>query len=224
MNNTDVEEKNFYIVISADIINSRKYEADELAITLERKLELLNEVVKNEYGIDRKFYSSRGDEIQIIMPFNKSFPKILMLTFSFLRPLKLRVGLGIGEFEGEFKENSWDMNGSIFLYARNKLDELKKSKGYSGLVGTSYNKLDYICKNVLYLNFIFVNMITEKQWEAIKFSLTNKNVSEITGELGITSSSYYERLSKSNLAEILVGFETIYKILGMLGNTMEENE
>ncbi len=206
-------DQNRLIVISADIINSKKYAVEDLDEILEIKLGELNESIKKNLDIDRKFYKSRGDEIQIILPLSiKSFG-VLLLTLCYLRPLKLRYGIGIGEYKGQFEENSWDMNGQIFVYARNQLDKLKKSKKYAGLIESGDKEVDEMCNLILSVTNVLVNKITDKQWEAIKYPLLLMDATVAIEELGISSASYYERLSLSNIYEIVEGFDAIWDVL-----------
>ncbi len=206
-----------YIVISFDVIDSKTYKVETLDDILDNQLNQLNKVLENKYGVHRKFCSSRGDEIQIIMPLDEGFAKIIMLSLSYLRPLKLRFGMGVGEYGGEFKENSWDMNGDIFVYARNQLENLKKVKKYMGLVESNQKQVDSICNNIMYVTAVLLNKITEKQWEVIRMVLANTKTEEILEKLNISSSSFYERLATSNLKEILSGFQAISEILELRG-------
>lgn len=204
--------KDTYMVITMDVIASSKLTPNELKKRLEENVNTINTLIP-ELDLDNKFYISRGDELQIIMPFNDKFGEILMITFFYICDLKLRYGISVGKLDGELKENSWDMNGEIFWNARDALDDIKKSKVYSGKIKTNYEKTDKVCNEILQITNLLINKITDKQWVVVLSEILNTDKKQVLEFLKISESSYYDRIKLSNLKEILKGFDAIYTIL-----------
>lgn len=207
--------KDTYIVISMDVINSSDLSPNELKEHLDKKINDLNEIMINRYNLNRKFYTSRGDEIQIIMPFNNKFGLIILIALYNINiyGLKVRYGISVGKLEDDLKENSWDMNGQIFWNTRDALDDVKKSKIYDGKIKTNYETTDKVCNDILEIVNLLINKITPKQWQIIPIEISAEDKEIVLTKIGISKSSYYDRLKGSNIKEILKGFDTIYTIL-----------
>lgn len=204
-----------YIVITMDIVESSKMGYAQFEEELHEKISLLNKVIERIYGIKRKYYISRGDEIQILFPFNKSFGEIMLLTLSYLYPFEIRYGLSIETIDTEIKQNSWDMNGPIFWNARDQLEKIKKASSYEGLIMSGYSNTDRICNRILPLINKSFSKITKKQWIAIKYELSKESLEESIDIIGISKTSYYDRLNVSNISEILSSFVAIYDLMEM---------
>jgi len=207
------ESTNEYTVITMDIIKSSEMNYNKFNEELNNKINSLNFVIKDSYSYEREYFISQGDEIQILCPFDNRIGYLLLLTFCYLRPFKVRYGISFGEMDNELKRNSWEMNGPIFWNARDCLSKLKNSKEYNGLVVSEYNYVDKLCNNILALINMVINKITDKQWDAIKFELSKKNLDIALNQLNISKTSYYDRLNVSNIFEIINSFETIVEIM-----------
>lgn len=208
--NTDEDE---YVVITMDIIKSSDLDYNEFNLRLKNKIKTLNEIINREYGYNRNYYISQGDEIQIVCEFDDNIGSLLMLTLSHLYPFKVRYGLGIGDIGEELKKNSWEMNGPIFWNARDQLIKVKNSKDYDGRIISSNIQVDQMCNNILPLINENINKITVKQWEVIKSEMSKMSMQETISQIGISKTSYYDRLSVSNIDEILRAFKTIIKLI-----------
>ena len=117
-----------------DIVKSTNLHYNKFNDMLKNKIEKINNVIQNFYGYDRIYNISQGDEIQILIPFDRNLGNIIMLTLCYLVPFKSRYAISLGDFDDNIKRNSWDMNGPIFWNARDKLEKLKNSKKYDGLI------------------------------------------------------------------------------------------
>lgn len=202
-----------YVVITMDIIKSSEMDYNKFNLELNNKIKALNLVIKNSYNYEREFFISQGDEIQIVCPFDNRIIYLLMLTLCYLHPFKVRYGVSFGEIDSELKKNSWEMNGPIFWNARDCLTKLKNSKDYDGLVVSAYNYVDKLCNNILSLINKVISKITDKQWDAIKFELSKIDLDIALKELNISKTSYYDRVSVSNISEIINSLEAIVEIM-----------
>lgn len=202
-----------YIVITMDISKSSKLDYQAFNRMLREKIDLINEAIVQIYGHDRAYHISQGDEIQILFPFNEGLGKLMMLTLSYLSPFEVRYGISIGEIDGEIRKNSWEMNGPIFWNARDQLEKVKNKSGYSGRIISGYSQTDQVCNHLLPLINATITRITEKQWEAIRYELLGFDLEQALEKIGITKTSYYDRLSASNLEDVLLSFRALYDLM-----------
>ena len=202
-----------YIVITMDISKSSKLDYQTFNRILREKIDLINEAIVQIYGHDRAYHISQGDEIQILFPFNEGLGNLMMLTLSYLSPFKVRYGISVGEIVGEIRNNPWEMNGPIFWNARDQLEKVKNKSGYSGRIISGYSQTDQVCNYLLPLMNSTITRITEKQWEAIRYELLGLDLEQALEKIGITKSSYYDRLSASNLEDILLSFRALYDLM-----------
>ncbi|WXR60452.1 hypothetical protein WG909_09000 [Peptostreptococcaceae bacterium AGR-M142] len=209
-----------YIVISMDIIKSTKIDYKKFNKDLNEKVKNLNNFINKIYNTNREFHISQGDAIQIIIPFSDIFIYLLISAIAHLRPYKLRYAISVGSFDSELKKNSWDMNGPIFWNASDCIAKLKKSTNYDGLILSEYSHSDLICNNILSLINVNLSKITDKQWEAIKLDLSNEESKSIEKKLNITLTSYYERLSNSNISNIIEALQSIVEIIKKRGSIL----
>ncbi len=202
-----------YIVMTMDIIKSSNMAYNEFNKCLNQKVEALNAVIKSVYNYNRSYYISQGDEIQILCNFDETIGELFILTLSFLQPFKVRYGMGIGNIEEDLKRNSWEMNGPIFWNARDQLIKLKKAKDYEGLIISDNSSIDQMCNDILPLINESISKVTDKQWEVIKAELSKVSMHETISKIGISKTSYYDRLNSSNIDSIMKAFKTIIRLI-----------
>lgn len=203
-----------YSVITMDIIDSSKKSHKEFNLELEEKVKKLNKTINNLLAYDRKFYISQGDEIQMLCPFDDRIESLLLITLSILSPLKCRFALSIGEInEEDIRENSWEMNGPVFWNARDRLAQTKKSKNYNGVVASEYAKADKICNLLIQPILVLINQMSQKQWEAILEQFINDDIKVSAERLGISPSSFYDRINSSNIDEISTGLKGLIELI-----------
>lgn len=207
-----------YIVITMDIVKSTKIDYQSFNQKLEENVKKLNEIIIQKYTHNRTYSISQGDELQIIYPFKDGIGDMMMLTLSYLYPFVARYGISIGEIQNNLKINSWEMNGPIFWNARDQLEKLKSASSYDGLIISGFNKADKICNSILPLVNRSLGKMTDKQWEAIRYELSNQNFDKILKKLGIGKSSYFERLDVSNLSSVLSSFDAIFELMQIRRN------
>lgn len=204
---------NEYAVITIDIIESSKMTYLDFNNDLKNKVRYLNEAISSRLNYDRAYYISQGDEIQILCPIDDRLGKLFAITLSSLRPYKFRYAISFGIVKEKLEENSWNMNGPIFWNARDKMNLLKKSKEYKGILVSEFNYLDSICNKFLAIINIQIERISEKQWEAILLYLIKEDVNEIMEDMRISKTSFYDRISTSNVEEIIDSFDAIVELM-----------
>ncbi|TYB81560.1 MAG: hypothetical protein FXF54_14580 [Kosmotoga sp.] len=152
-----------FVVITADIVKSREQDALRGKIVEEIKI-----FDCPDFAIP--FSVSRGDELQAVLKKPDNIARIIRRLRYFVKPLKLHIGVGIGEIDKhklQKAQSSWDLTGEIFIRARDALDIAKDSKLYKTFVKTNDESAD------IYLNTIFLLLDsiesdwTKKQWKAV---------------------------------------------------------
>ncbi len=159
------EEK--FAALTADIIGSRKLKDQGFSRNqIEKAISQLN--TAREAFIVSKFCLLRGDEIQgVIFPPREAIVMVRYLRF-YLRPVQIRVGIGIGDITTEIdKNNPWNMDGSSFHRAREALEEIKLSRHPATFINSLEEDFDYNLNVILALMDVISNRWTDGQWEAI---------------------------------------------------------
>ena len=127
-------------VITGDIINSRKVNADEW-------LPKLKEFLANTTNNHEKWEIYRGDSFQIQVEVNQALEtalciKALIKTNSLI---DVRMSIGIGEctFQGE---NITESNGSAFIHSGEAFEKIKKN---TLILKTPFDEIDEYFRNWL---------------------------------------------------------------------------
>jgi hypothetical protein len=159
-----MKSESTYIAVTADMIGSRK---DAAAVDRAgAKLNLFNSLFQDLLAV--KFTLFRGDEIQGVFLPSKGIPRLIRQFRTHLRPLALRIGVGIGQIErGREREYSWQMDGSAFHRSRNALEQIAGSRiAATRFAGPAAAQLETI--NMLYtLVDAIESQWSEKQWQAV---------------------------------------------------------
>ena len=156
-----------FAVLTADVIGSRKLKDRDLSRKqIEKAISELNTARKA--FIVSKFSLLRGDEIQgVIFPPQEAIVMARFLRF-YLRPVRVRIGIGIGDIATEIDENNpWNMDGNAFHRARKALEEIKISRQPVTFINSAEENFDYNLNVILALMDVISNRWTDGQWEAI---------------------------------------------------------
>lgn len=199
-----------HLVITCDVIDSKKHENfDEL---LKGKMKILNEKLFDTVSL---FTVSRGDEIQGILKYDKNLFKNIKILRGALYPLKLRVGIGIGEIpihEVDYN-NSWNMNGEAFYLARNALLFVSKEK----IISTHFESDKKGIANILNSFFILHDSIVvkwnEKNWEIAMVYERTQSYAETANLFGISRSAVWQKIKAMKFDSILNSEEYLVKEL-----------
>ncbi|NPV54593.1 MAG: hypothetical protein HPY71_13930 [Firmicutes bacterium] len=201
-------------VITADIIQSRL--ARDLVLSLPEKLSRLTHPL-----VATTFSMSRGDEIQAVCRGYLQAPEVVRQLRFFCLPLRLRVGIGVGELENNYwSPNPWDMNGSAFVRARESLESLEsRGKGVQAYTRTrtvvsSGNKdFDSVVNAILVLMDTIQDRWTQAQWDAIHAYERLGTYSEAGKALGIALQNVQKRCKAAHWAAVRQAEEAI-RLLG----------
>ncbi len=199
---------NYYFVLNIDFIDSR--DIANFDVVLKQKVQDVNNLIQSVYQVDRAYSISRGDEIQLFLRYDEVVFDILLLTMAIMHPLKFRYGMSIGTFDGELKDNSYDMNGKILWRSRDAIEGVKNKSTISSNVKTAKEDFNTMANAMFELVNLLLDKITSKQWEVIKHILMEWDLKTIASELDITESSVYDRINKSGIKSIRASLRTLY--------------
>ncbi len=158
-----------HAVLIADVVASST-RADVRAL-LGKKL-----AAASKRHLDRKLvrlpYSvTAGDEFQTVAGGLALLPALLLDLRSSLRPLSLRIGVGVGRISGRIQPPVNRLSGEAFQFARRAIESIKSDRLFKFEVLTTFasrNKDFDSTINLIYgLHDTLVLKITAKQWEAI---------------------------------------------------------
>ncbi len=157
-----------YMAITADIIDSRSFLGRGKPAQLSELRERLEEI--RDPDTVMPFAVFRGDEIQGLFQLNPRFAQMIRHLRYACRPLKLRVGIGIGSIDEQDRpasDNPWESTGEAFFFAREALDPLKREKR----PGTRLRCADGLLQNTVNVVFELLDAHlqkwTNRQWEAV---------------------------------------------------------
>lgn len=183
----------FHLVITGDIIHSRKYDSSEWLPQLEQALKL--------YSTD--FDVFRGDSFQAELPLSNLFSSIFYLK-SVIRQkegMDVRMGIGVGEIsyrDSSIKKTS----GEAFVNSGKALDSLNKE---SLAFISPWEELDEQINLILTLSTRLVDQWTANMAEAVQMVMNHPDKSqlEITQLLKRTHQSQVSReLNKANYTKL----------------------
>lgn len=131
--------KQTYIVITGDIVASRKQTASQYMAKVPNILTHINK----KYHPVVNFKLSAGDEIQgVILPESKPFEMLISLLGALL-PLQMKCGIGVGTISTTILDDPGLMRGDAFEYARDALEQIGNSKTIVRMAG-DIQKVDWI--------------------------------------------------------------------------------
>ncbi len=204
-----------YMLITMDVMHSSDLDYRQFNQMIEDKLKDLNVALKEVLKTDRAYHLSRGDELQLLVPERLPLDQILLLSLSYLRPFEVRYAVSVGDLEEdiEVKDNTWNMNGPLFWNARDAIDDMDGQIRYESAFVTQFDQADRTIKHFLPLLNTMIGKITEKQWEAIRYDLSGITYESAIEQIGISKTSYYDRLASANLEAIRLAFNGIQQII-----------
>ena len=143
-----------------DLKNSRSYsiqDRNSIQNSILKSINILNKIFKN--SIEKEVEFSAGDEIQGLFVSPQSAYLYYRLFSMLIFPVEIHCGISLGTWDIKVDSvSSTAQDGTVYHYARNAIDEAKKSLEYSVLF-YSKNKNDIIINSLINSN----NLLVEKQ-------------------------------------------------------------
>ena len=158
-----------HAVLIADVVASST-RADVRAL-LGKKLAAASKRHLDQKLIRLPYSVTAGDEFQTVAGELPSLPALLLDLRSSLRPLSLRIGVGIGLISDRIRPPVNRLRGEAFQFARRAIESIKGGRLFKFEVLTAFASRDESFNstiNLIYgLHDTLVLQITPKQWETI---------------------------------------------------------
>ncbi len=195
-----------YAVLIADVLESSS--RLELRALLGNKLAAVSKRHLQRKLVNLPYSVTAGDEFQTVTGNLPSIPAVILDLRSMLRPLSLRVGIGIGRVSDRIQQPVNRLSGEAFQFARRAIENIKTNSLFKFEVLTAFASRDESFNstiNLIYgLHDTLVLKITTKQWETIQEFLDRPSLEQTARRLHLDPSTVSRNLKRgyySQLAE-----------------------
>ncbi|MGA8142945.1 MAG: SatD family protein [Candidatus Acidiferrales bacterium] len=170
-------------------------------------------------GLVRLPYAvTAGDEFQTILSDLPSIAEVILDLRIRLRPLNLRIGIGVGAISGRVQPPVNRLGGPAFQFARAALESIKHDPEYKFDVLTAFRSDDRAFNstaNLIYgLHDTLVLRITKKQWETIAVFRKKRRLEDAAKALRVDVSTVWRNLRRAHfwqLEETVAGMRTLIR-------------
>lgn len=164
-----------YTAFVADIVNSRKLQKadrEHIQVFIKECMAVLNIIFKPSLEFDVVF--SAGDEVQGLFVSPSAAYLYIRLFKLLLYPLKLRCGIGVGEWEVRIKNGTTnEQDGSAYHYARAAILAAHEKNDCS-ILFNSKNEYDIFINTFINTSLLYSNGHSQKQHQLLLLTeLTN---------------------------------------------------
>jgi hypothetical protein len=211
-------------VIIADVVGSSRTHG--LRSMLGARLRLVTSAHLKEKRIRLPYAVTAGDEFQTVVADLRQIPDLLFDLRRRMRPLRLRIGVGIGRISGPLRAPVNQLGGQAFEFARVAIGETKEGRPHAGKVTRfhSENKDFDLLANLIYnLHDALVGHLSEKQWRTVDAYLAKGRVDRAAKALRINASTASRNLSRSHLWQTLEMVNSMEKIIGSSFHKMHDS-
>jgi hypothetical protein len=211
-------------VIVADVVGSGR--TRNLRSVLHARLRLVTSAHLREERIRLPYAVTAGDEFQTVASDLRQIPELLFDLRRRMRPLQLRIGIGIGRIPGPLRAPVNQLGGQAFEFARTAIDETKEGRQHSGKVTRFHSEngeFDLVANLIYNLHDALVGRLSEKQWRTVDAYLAKGRVDLAAKTLRINASTASRNLSRSHLWQTLEMIDTMKKIIGSHFHKMHDS-
>jgi hypothetical protein len=211
-------------VIVSDVVGSSR--TRDLRSLLGARLRLVTAAHLKEERIRLPYAVTAGDEFQTVASDLRQIPGLLFDLRRRMRPLQLRIGIGIGRISGPLRPPVNQLGGQAFEFARVAIGETKEGRQHSGNVTRFHSeKKDFdLVANLIYnLHDALVGHLSEKQWRTVDAYLAKGRVDLAARSLRINASTASRNLSRSHLWQTLEMIDSMEKIIGSFFHRMHDS-
>ena len=207
-----------YAVLIADVMDSSAL--TNVRTLLGKKLDAASEKHLRQKLIRLPYSVTAGDEFQTLTAELASLPALLLDLRASLRPLSLRIGVGIGTVADRIQPPVNRLTGEAFQLARWAIENVKTSGLFKFDVLTafaSHNEHFNQTINLLYgLHDTLVFQITAKQWAAIRQFLDQPSLEQTARRLKLDVSTVSRNLKRGYYWQLV---ETVKVAGALIGRT-----
>jgi len=202
-------------VIVADVVGSSR--TRDLRSVLGARLRRVTAAHLGEKRIRLPYAVTAGDEFQTVANDLGQIPGLLFDLRRRMRPLQLRIGIGIGRIPGHLQPPVNQLGGQAFEFARTAIGETKERRQHSGKITRFHSEneeFDLVANLVYNLHDALVGRLSEKQWRTVDAYLAKGRVDLAARALRINASTASRNLSRSHLWQTLEMMDSMKKIIG----------
>jgi hypothetical protein len=202
-------------VIVSDVVGSSR--TQDLRSVLAARLRLVTIAHLQEKRIRLPYAVTAGDEFQTVAGDLRQIPGLLFDLRRRMRPLQLRIGIGIGRISGHLRPPVNQLGGQAFEFARTAIGETKEGRLHSGKVTrfrSANEEFDLVANLIYNLHDALVGNLSEKQWRTVDAYLAKGRVDLAARSLRINASTASRNLSRSHLWQTLEMMDSMKKIIG----------
>jgi hypothetical protein len=200
-------------VLIADVIGSSS--TPNLRSLLRAKLRIAalahQELLRLPYAV------TAGDEFQTLTAELKGLPGLVFDLRRRLRPLQVRIGIGIGPVPKPVRPPVNELGGPAFQWARQAIVETKGGHAHKFEVRTVFRsanpEFDRVANLVYGLHDTLLRDLTKKQWQAIDAYGVKKRVDLAARALRISVSTASRSLKRGHFWQIEETIETMKKVI-----------
>lgn len=219
-------------VITADVINSKNsnkdilkfleskniyYNEDEvLNIFLTEQAQKITISLQSKNLISTDVSISRGDEIQVFCSDLINIIEVIRQLRYYFRPLKIRIGVGIGGINTEKSDNSWNMDGEAFFKAREALDKVKiQDKKRMTYICSPNEQFDIISNSIYMLMDSIINEWSDSKWESVNAYEVYENYEKAGNSIGKSRQSISNNCKTAHFEKIKQAEEDLKRIIDL---------
>jgi len=211
-------------VIVSDVVSSSR--TQDLRSVLGARLRRVTAAHLEEKRIRLPYAVTAGDEFQTVVSDLRQIPGLLFDLQRRMRPLRLRIGIGIGRIPGPLRPPVNQLGGQAFEFARTAIGETKEGRLHSGKVTrfrSENEEFDLVANMIYNLHDALVGHISEKQWRTVDAYLAKGRVDLAAKTLRINASTASRNLSRSHLWQTLEMMDSMKKIIASHFQGMHES-
>jgi hypothetical protein len=208
------EPKTWAIVV-ADVVGSTR--TQDVRSVLGPRLRIATAAHLEEKRIRLPYAVTAGDEFQTVGSELHQIPGLLFDLRRRMRPLRLRIGVGIGVISGRLQPPVNELTGQAFEFARAAVEKAKQARAHldkSTSFQSTNKQFDLVANLVYSLHDALVNNPSERQWETIDAFLAKGRVDLAARSLKLNSSTVSRNLSRSHFWQSLETIEVMKEIIG----------
>ena len=194
-----------HAVLIADVVASGA--RTPLRTLLHERLAAASRVHLRNKWIRLPYTVTAGDEFQAIAARLDALPRMLLDLRSRMRPLALRIGVGIGKVVGRIAPPVNRLDGEAFRLARQAIESLKKPGAQSGGSLTAFRtpnaQFDSEINLIYALEDTLVRKITEQQWKTIRARMKSRRIEDAARALGLDTSTVSRNLKRGYYGQLV---------------------
>jgi SatD family (SatD) len=194
-------------VLIADVIHSSR--KGRLRDLLGDKLEAASRTHERAKLIRAPYAVTAGDEFQVVPASIEAIPELILDLRRRMRPLGLRIGVGIGFIEGPIRKPVNRLLGEAFARARHAIDEAKSGAIHKYPTLTAFRtpreSFDHVVNLVYGLNDTLLRNMTDTQWRTLEAYTQKQSVDRAARMLRLNISTASRNLQRAHywqLAEV----------------------